>query len=88
MTKKNTVYSHVCLLITTSNVVKSIPLDDERIEFGMLEALDFKAWPLNGFGAGHLHRTQEGNKTPPIALIPKHKRSLRKLKYLLYCGCG
>ena len=57
-------YSHVCLLITTSNVVKSIPLDDERIEFGMLEALDFKvnveAWPLNGFWKSRVYLTPEG----------------------------
>ena len=39
--------------------VQRIPLDDERIAFGMLEAFDFEVnvevGPLDGFGAGHLH---------------------------------
>ena len=39
--------------------VQRIPLDDERIAFGMLEAFDFEVhvevWPLDGFGARHLH---------------------------------
>ena len=41
-----------------TNEIQRIPLDDERIAFGMLEALDFevhvKVWPLDGLGAGHL----------------------------------
>ena len=41
-----------------SHEVQRIPLDDERIALGMLEALDFevnvKVGPFDGFRAGHL----------------------------------
>ena len=39
--------------------VQCIPLDDERIAFGVLEAFDFEVnvevGPLDGFGAAHLN---------------------------------
>ena len=45
-------------LILYPHEIKCIPLNDERIAFGMLEALDFEVYikvgPLDGFGAAHL----------------------------------
>ena len=50
-----------------TNEVQRIPLDDERVAFRMLEALDFKVYvkvgPLDGFGAAHLNVEHAANRS-------------------------